>query len=130
MSIKFKVIPRKNPQDLAATPKFYAIASSDGMVDIDRLSELVADGSTVRQNDIYAVIIGLVNAIQGELAQGRSVKLGKLGILSVGLSSEGLETEEEVNSSSIKAARLNYRSSRELKKMLAGLTYTKKQNDS
>lgn len=125
MPVKFKVIQKKNPQDLAATPKSYAIAISDGIADIDRLSELVADGSTVRQNDIYAVIIGLVNAIQGELKEGRSVNLGKLGTFAISLSSVGSDTEEEVNAGNIKSAKVNYRPGKEIKNMLKTLAYTK-----
>ncbi len=126
MSIKFKVIPRKSPRDLTAPPKYYAIAVRDGLVDIDRLSALVADGSTVRQNDVYAVIIGLVNVITKELSQGRSVKLNKLGTFSIGLSSEGIEEEADFKSSDIKGAKLRYRPSTELKKMLTNLSYIKK----
>jgi len=125
MSVKFKVIQKKNPQDLAAAPKSYALAVSDGTVDIDRLSELVGDGSTVRQNDIYAVIIGLVNVIQGELSQGRSVNLGKLGTFSIGISSDPSDTAEEVTASNIKSAKVNYRPGKELKDMLKVLSYTK-----
>ena len=126
MSIKFKVIPIRNPQNLTAAPKFYASASSDGLIDLDRLSEMIADGSTVRQNDVYAVLIGLVNIIQEILAAGLSVKLGKLGVFSIRLSSKGAETAAEVNAGFIKRARLSYRSSPELKKMLASLTFTKR----
>ncbi|WP_420572969.1 HU family DNA-binding protein [Kordia sp.] len=125
MPVKFKVIQKKNPQDLAATPKSYAIAVSDGTVDIDRLSVLVGDGSTVRQNDIYAVIIGLVNVIQGELSEGRSVNLGKLGTFSIGISSNPSDTPEEVGASNIKSAKVNYRPGKELKNMLKVLSYTK-----
>lgn len=125
MSVKFKVIQKKNPQDLAAAPKSYALAVSDGTVDIDRLSVLVGDGSTVRQNDIYAVIIGLVNVIQGELSQGRSVNLGKLGTFSIGISSDPSDTAEEVTASNIKGAKVNYRPGKELKNMLKTLSYTK-----
>jgi predicted histone-like DNA-binding protein len=125
MSIKFKAITRINPRDLAATPKHYATAISQGLVDIDRLSELVADGSTVRQNDVYAVLIGLVNTIQGELSAGRNVRLDKLGIFSIGLSSEGELTSKLVKSSSVKSAKIRYRPSAEMKKMLKGLTYSK-----
>jgi predicted histone-like DNA-binding protein len=125
MAVKFRVIQKKNPQDLAAAPKSYAIAVSDGTVDIDRLSVLVGDGSTVRQNDIYAVIIGLVNVIQGELSEGRSVNLGKLGTFSIGVSSNGSDTEEEVTASNIKNAKVNYRPGKELKNMLKTLSYTK-----
>ena len=125
MSVKFKVIQKRNPRDITAAPKSYAIAVSDGTVDIDRLSVLVGDGSTVRQNDIYAVIIGLVNVIQGELSEGRSVNLGKLGTFSISLSSDPSDTPEEVSASNIKSARVNYRPSKELKNMLKTLSYTK-----
>ncbi|QHI35338.1 hypothetical protein IMCC3317_06840 [Kordia antarctica] len=125
MSVNFKVIQRKNPRDLAAAPKSYAIAINSGTVDIDRLAELVGDGSTVRQNDIYAVIIGLVNTIQGELKEGRSVSLGKLGIFSISVSSEGSDTPEEVNANNIKSAKVRYRPGKELKNMLKTLEYSK-----
>lgn len=125
MPVKFRVIQKKNPQDLAATPKNYAIAINGGTVDIDRLSELVADGSTVRQNDIYAVIIGLVNVIQGELKEGRNVNLGKLGTFAISLSSNPSDTPEEVNASNIKSAKVLYRPGKELKNMLKTLSYTK-----
>jgi len=125
MSVKFKVIQKKNPQDLTATPKHYAIAINDGTVDIDRLSTLVGDGSTVRQNDVYAVIVGLVNVITGELSEGRSVRLGKLGMFSISVSSEGSDSAEEVSASKIKGAKVRYRPSAELKNMLKTLAYTK-----
>jgi predicted histone-like DNA-binding protein len=125
MSVKFKVIQKKNPQDLAAAPKSYAIAISGGTVDIDKLSELVGDGSTVRQNDVYAVIIGLVNVITRELSEGRSVHLGKLGMFSISLSSEASDTIEEVNATKIKSAKVRYRPSTELKDMLTTLRYSK-----
>lgn len=125
MAVKFKTIQKKNPQDLAAAPKHYAIAVNEGTVDIDRLSQLVGDGSTVRQNDIYAVIIGLVNVIQGELSEGRHVNLGKLGTFGVSVSSSGSDTAEEVTASNIKSAKVLYRPSKELKNMLKVLSYTK-----
>ena len=125
MSVKFRVIQKKNPQDLLATPKSYAIAISDGTVDIDRLSELVGDGSTVRQNDVYAVIIGLVNVIQGELKEGRSVNLGKLGTFAISVSSNPSDTAEEVTASNIKSAKVNYRPGKEIKDMLKTISYTK-----
>ena len=130
MSIKFKAIPRKNPQNLTAAPKYFAIASSDGLVGIDRLCQIIADGSTVRQNDVYAVLIGLVNAIIGELSAGRTVKIDKLGVFTLFLSSRASETANEVSIDSIKSVRLGYRASPELKKMLANLSFTKKTTDS
>jgi len=39
MSIKYKVLPRKNPQDMMAPEKFYAAAIADGEVNLDKLAE-------------------------------------------------------------------------------------------
>ncbi len=125
MSVNFKSIARKNPRDLAATPKYYALAMSKGVTDIDRLSAQISDGSTVRQADVYAVIISLVNAIQGELREGRTVRLGKLGSFSLTLSSNGIETEEEVGASLIKNVKIRYRPGSELKDMLKTLKFNK-----
>ncbi|WP_340201923.1 HU family DNA-binding protein [Ascidiimonas sp. W6] len=125
MSVTFKSVAKRNPQNFDETPKFYALAVASGNADIDRLSELVADGSTVRQNDVYAVIIGLVNAIQGELKNGRKVTLGKLGTFSLGVTSEGVEEEEKLSANQIKKARINYRPGAEIKDMLKTLRFKK-----
>ncbi len=123
--VNFKPVAKRNPQNFDETPKFYAYAVAKETANIDRLSELIADGSTVRQNDVYAVIIGLVNAIQGELKNGRKVTLGKLGTFSLGLSSEGVDEEEKLTASQIIKARIKYRPGNEIKDMLKTLRYAK-----
>lgn len=125
MSIKFKSIERKNIQNPTAKPKHYALAIASGKTDLDGLAALISDGSTVRQGDVYAVLIGLVNAISLELAAGRTVNMGKLGSFSIGISSEGVEEEKEVTSSLIKGSKIRYRPSTELKNVLKTLHYQK-----
>ena len=125
MCIKFRVVPKKNPRDLNAAPKYYAVAVSAVTVDIDGLSKMVTDGSTVRQNDVYAVAIGLVNAMQYVLSEGHRVKLGKMGTFSIGVKGKGVELKEDYNASSIVGAKMRFRAGAEFRKMLAGLTFTK-----
>jgi len=125
MSVTYKVIQRKNPQDLAATPKYYAIVVRGKDVDLDQLSALISDGSTVRQNDVYAVLIGLVNVIIAQLQDGNVVRLGKLGSLAISISSAGEDLEEDVSSTSIRRARINYRPQKELQDMLKILKFQK-----
>ena len=55
MSVKFKTITRKNPRDLAAPEKYYPSSVTRSVLDLDKLADLVGDGSTVRRNDVYAV---------------------------------------------------------------------------
>ena len=71
------------------------------------------------------MIIGLVNVIQGELKEGRSVNLGKLGTFAISVSSNPSDTAEEVTASNIKSAKVNYRPGKEIKDMLKTISYTK-----
>ncbi|MBG6132519.1 putative histone-like DNA-binding protein [Aquimarina sp. EL_43] len=126
MSVHFKSIARKDPRDATAIPKHYALVVSSGVTDIDQLSQLVSDGSTVTRADVYAVIVRLVTTIQNELSQGRTVRLGKLGSFSLGVNSEGVDTPEEVTPSLIKRTKIRYRPSIELSNMLKTLRFKKK----
>lgn len=125
MTIQIKAVQKVNPRDLLATPKFYAQAVRVGIADIDRLCKLVSDGSTVRQADVYAVIVGLMNAIQDELEEGKSIDLGKLGRFSISVRSEGVDNADLVNASTVKGAKVLYSPSKEFKKMLKALDYTR-----
>ena len=125
MSIKFKILPRKNPQDLLAPEKFYAAAIADGEVDLDRLAELISYQCTVTESDCYAVLLSLEHNIIGELGQGRIVKLGKLGNFQVGVSSLGKVTAEEVNATAIYKSRILFRPGKRLRIMLETASYRK-----
>lgn len=125
MAIKFKVLPRKNPQDLLAPEKFYAAAIADGDVDLDKLAELISYQCTVTASDCYAVLLSLEHNIISELKEGRIVKLGRLGNFQVGLSSEGKDLASEVNSSAITKNRILFRPGKRLRSMLNDLSYRK-----
>ena len=125
MAIKYKVLPRKNPQDLLAPEKFYASAIADGDVDLDRLAELISYQCTVTETDCYAVLLALEHNIIGELGQGRIVKLGRLGNFQVGISSEGKETAAEVSSTAIRKSRIIFRPGKRLRSMLSEVSFKK-----
>ena len=125
MSVKFKVVSRRNPQDSAAPEKFYAAAIADGEIDLERLAELISYQCTVTEADCYAVLLSLEHNTISELEQGRIVRLGRLGSFQIGLSSEGKETDEEVTSASIIKNRILFRPGKKLRNMLATLVYRK-----
>jgi len=125
MSVKFKVLPRKNPQDITAPERFYAAAIGDGEVDLDRLAEKIAYQCTWTEVDCHAVLLSLVHNISEELSDGRIVRLGKLGTFQIGISSEGMVTEEEVNASVIIKSRVLFRPGRRLQKVLSDLSFRK-----
>ncbi len=125
MSILYKALPKKNPQDLLAPEKYYATAIADGIVDLDLLAELIADQCTVTEADCYAVLISLEKNIIRELGQGRIVKVGRLGNFKVGLSSEGMATADDVSSSSIKKTKILFRPGKRMRRLLVDTTFRK-----
>lgn len=125
MAIKYKVIAKKNPQDRTLPPKYYAHAVADGEIDLDGLAVQIEKQSTVSEADIYAVLRAAVPVIIENLANGKIVRLGTLGDFQVGISSEGKDTEEAVNTAAIKSNKVKFRPGKRLKDGLKIATYKK-----
>ncbi len=125
MSVNYKSIARRNPSDPSAPEKYYASVANKGVTDLNKLSQLLADGSTTRKADVYAVLVGLVEEIKKELSEGRMVKLGGLGSFAIGVNSEGADTPDEVSVNHIIRRKIKYRASSDLKTMLRGLKFHK-----
>ncbi|MDX1828364.1 MAG: DNA-binding protein [Lutibacter sp.] len=121
--VKIKAIPRANPLDAAAQPKFYAHAIADGTADLERLAYLVSNHSTVRESDCYAVLKALQFFIIDELNQGRIVKLDNIGSFQIGVRSNGMELADEVSGNTVRSAHLNFRPAKPLRKMLANVEF-------
>ena len=71
------------------------------------------------------MIIALENSVQNKLAEGKIVRLEKLGSLYPAISSTGVEKAEEVTSAVIKEAYINYRPGERLIKTLNGSGFVK-----
>lgn len=125
MSIPFQALKRINPQNLNQTPKYYAQLLSSGTVDLDQIAALMSDGSTVRQNDIYAVLIGMVNEISKQLSQGKIVCIDHLGTFRLSARSQAATTAAEVKPSLIKKSVILYKPSKRLNTTLKSLKYKK-----
>lgn len=123
MSVKYQILPRKNPQDANAPEKFYAAAVGDGAIDLDRLAEKIAYQCTLTEVDCHAVLLSLVHNVSEELNDGRIVRLGKLGTFQIGISSEGMVTHDEVSASSITKSRILFRPGKKLRKVLSNLSF-------
>ena len=98
--------------------KFYAAIVTDGETTVDDLVKDIEKFSSLSEPDIRGVIIALENVIQNKLSEGRIVRLEKLGSLYPTLSSEGMNTPEEVNSGCIKELNINYRAGDRIKKAI------------
>ena len=86
-----------------------------------------ADFEKVLQVNLYGAIWLTQAVIPAMKAKkyGRIVHLGDLGTFQLGVKSTGSATSEEVNTTSVTKARLNFRPGEELKKMMNNLSYRK-----
>lgn len=126
MSIKFKVIEKGQPGiSGGGEKKFYASANMNGEITLTGLTKAIEKISTVSGADIRAVLYGLVDVMQDSLSDGKIVRLGELGSLRVGISSNGMDTADSVNASSIKSSKVIFTPGKDLKTMLKTLSYEK-----
>ena len=125
MAIKFKTLPRINPQDMEAPQKYYASSIGNGETDMEALAEMIAYQSTLTETDCFAVLRSLEHNIINELKQGRIVKLGSLGNFQVSISAKGQENAEDVTANDIVKSRILFRPGKKLRNLLLNLSYQK-----
>lgn len=118
-------MPRKNPQDLEAQEKFYAIPVHGNVIGLEKLSKRAAAKSSLTKGDCYNVIDNFMDSIMEYLEEGYRVQLGGVGTFRMSLKSEGAETPEELTSANIKRSRIVFTPGVELKRMLREVKYKK-----
>ncbi|WP_372752977.1 HU family DNA-binding protein [Mariniflexile sp.] len=121
--ITYKVLPRKNPQDLVAPEKYYAAVVPNGGADFETLAEMISEQSSLSSTDCLAVLNILEINIIRELRQGRIVRLGKLGNFQISLSSKGFDSDEEVSADGITKTRILFRPAPKLRALLKTLNF-------
>jgi len=111
MAIKYKLVEKGEPGVVGGgTKKWYANIVNDGEMDIDDLVSEIEKFSALSEPDIKGVIVALENVIQKALADGKIVRLEKLGSLYATLSSKGAEREESFAASTmIEKVNVRYR---------------------
>lgn len=124
-TVTYSVVPRKNPSKPDVEPLYYAQAQASGDVTIREMADRIEKSCTVTRADVVAVLVALEDVIVDALKAGEIVRLADIGMLQVGLSSKGANSEERFDASLIRKARINFRPGAALSGMLTALTYTK-----
>ena len=123
-SVTYSVVPRINPSEKSAPPRYYAQAQARGDVNVREMAERIQSTCTVHKSDVYAVLVALEDVIAEALQNGEIVRLGDLCTLQVSLSSKGAMTEEEYTTDLIKKSKVNFRPGRVLSNALASLSFS------
>lgn len=110
MSIDYKVVEKGQPGVVGGgEKKFYAQIVYGKEATVDELVKNIEKFSALSESDIRGVIYALENVAQDLLAQGRIVRLEKLGSFYPAISSQGEAEEKDVSSNSIRRVSVNYR---------------------
>lgn len=124
-NVTYSVVPRYNPREKNAPPKYYAQAQASGDVSLREMSQRIQSTCTVTKADVYAVLIAMEDVITEALKSDEIVRLGDLGTFQIGLSGKGAVTEDDYDTSLIEKARINFRPGLALAGALTSLTYAK-----
>ena len=124
-SVTYSVVPRINPSEKSAPPRYYAQAQARGDVNVREMAERIQATCTVHKSDVYAVLVALEDVIAEALQNGEIVRLGDLCTLQVSLSGKGAMTEDEYTTDLIKKSRVNFRPGPVLANALASLSFSK-----
>lgn len=128
MPIKYKLIEKSQPGVVnGGTKKWYANVYNDGEVTIDDLVKQIEKFSALSEADIRGVVIALENVMQDELANGKIIRMDKLGSFYPSLSSEGVVKPEDFTAANIKSAKVNYRPGKRILDILSTATFKKKE---
>lgn len=126
MAITITHIGKTNPKDSSLPLLYYPRAIKSGEIDLEKLSEQIAYGSSLTQADCYAVIISLVATVSHELSDGKIVHLGQLGAFQISVKGTASPTPQTVSPKSVTSASILFRPGKKFKAMLKDLTFIKK----
>ena len=124
-SVTYSVVPRLNPRDKDASPKYYAQAQARGDMNLREMADRIQASCTVHKSDVYAVLVALEDVVAESIQNGEIVRLGDLCTLQVSLLGKGAISEEDYNTALIKRAKINFRPGKVLANALTSLNYSK-----
>ena len=135
-TLKYRMAQVKNPQKPSEAQKWYARAVQDRTVAFeDFVTHMAEHNSPYSRGVIHGVLIDMLACLQELVLDGKSVRLGELGLFSLGISGRGTEKREDWNTALVDSVHLNVRntktwSTQELRKKcrlseLAGYEATK-----
>ena len=94
--LKYKMVSRINPQNKSEQPKWYAKAVQDRTIDFEGLvTHMSEHNSPYSRGVIHGVLTDMLDCVKELVLDGKSVRLGDLGLFSVGLKTKGAKSREK-----------------------------------
>ena len=117
------IIKRKFAVGANPGEKHLAVISRNGIMTEERLIERIAGASSLAENDILSAIRALQMVITEETMNGTTVQLDQLGNFTPYLSAKAMATAEEVDASTIRGIKVNFKPNVRFKNKLKSAYY-------
>ena len=93
--LKYKVVSRINPQNKSEQPKWYGKAVQDRTIDFEGLvTHMSEHNSPYSRGVIHGVLTDMLDCVKELVLDGKSVRLGDLGLFTVGLKTSGAKSRD------------------------------------
>ena len=94
--LKYKLVTRINPQNKSEQPKWYAKAVQDRTIGFEGLvTHMSEHNSPYSRGVIHGVLTDMLDCVKELVLDGKSVRLGDLGLFSVGLKTRGAKSRDK-----------------------------------
>lgn len=92
-------------------------------LEFEQLCQLIAQRTTLTEYEVEFVLSELQTVMIENLELGRGVRFGRLGTFEPSLKAEAVESEKELNLSTVKKVNIIYKPSLEIKKALKSFRF-------
>lgn len=112
--LKYRKYQRVNSRDPEAEPKWYAKTTPDRTIDFEGLvTHMSEHNSPYSRGVIHGVLTDMLDCVKELVLDGKNVRLGDLGLFSVGISSKGaLASDKWTVASHVKGVHLVVRNTK------------------
>lgn len=108
MAINYR-LTKENREDAKYYGKWYARAVMTNRIDLRGIAEKIQENVSVKESDVYAVLIELVNVMKAELQASHAVVIDRLGTFRAGLSTSPAETAAAWNpATNVRSIHVNF----------------------
>ncbi|MFA5540251.1 MAG: HU family DNA-binding protein [Bacteroidales bacterium] len=108
MALKFIKQKKNITTGYSPGEKYVAKILYDDVIDTRKLSEMIAETSSLSRGDILSVLAQLETVIGWAVEEGNAVELGDLGKFVLGIKATAMATADEVDATTIKRVYLRF----------------------
>ena len=125
MAVNYKAVAKRNPGKPEEAPKFYVQLVSAGDMSLRQLAKQVSAISTVSSADTMAVLEAFLQVVPQALADGKIVRLGDFGSLSLSASSTGAADAKALTQNQVKKVSVKFRPGKEFASVTNAVEFSK-----